>query len=81
MGAGALADYVWKMPGFDWTIGITLGLLVYLLTYYGARYAWYRKLEPNKIGKIYTTGIGSYLMFFIFTWVLLVTLSQQLHIP
>ena len=72
--AGAIADLVWKLPGFDWTIGITLGLLVYLLTYYGARYLWYRQLEPTKLGKIYSTGIGSYVMLFIFTWILLSTL-------
>jgi hypothetical protein len=74
--AGALANYVWGMPGFDWTVGITIGLLVYLLTYYAARYAWYRNLEPTKLGKIYSTGIGSYVMFFLFTWILLATLLQ-----
>ncbi len=74
MAAGVLADYIWTLPGFDWTIGITLGLLIYLLTYYGARYTWYRKLEPSKLGKVYSTGIGSYVMLFLFTWILLVTL-------
>ena len=72
--SGVIAEYIWKLPGFDWTIGITLGLLIYLLTYYGARYAWYRKVEPSKQGKIYTTGIGSFVMLFIFTWILLATL-------
>jgi len=72
--AGVVAEFIWKLPGFDWTIGITLGLLVYLLTYYGARYAWYRKLETSKLGKVYTTGIGSFVILFIFTWILLATL-------
>ena len=70
-----LAEYVWTLPGLDWTIGITLGLLVYLITYYAARYGWYRNLETSKLGKVYTTGIGSYVMLFIFTWILLATLT------
>src|SRR5271157_6073320 len=72
--AGVLADYLLRFPGVDWSIGITIGLLIYLLTYYAARYAWYRKLEVSKLGKIYTTGIGSYAMVFLFTWILLSTL-------
>lgn len=81
IGAGALSEYIWKLPGFDWTIGITFGLLVYLLTYYGARYLWYRKLEPSKLTKLYTTGIGSYVMVFLFTWILLATLLEQFGVP
>ncbi|HYB45525.1 MAG TPA: hypothetical protein VEC92_03275 [Nitrososphaerales archaeon] len=73
--AGFFSEYIWKLPGADWTFGITVCVGIYLLSYYAARYIWYRKLEPTKLSKIYTTGIGSYVMLFIFTWILLATLS------
>jgi len=72
--AGVLAEVLLRFPGFDWSIGITVGLLIYLLTYYLAKYVWYRKIEPSKLGKLYSTGIGSYVMLFLFTWMLLTTL-------
>lgn len=74
MAAGGLAEYVLKIPGLDYSYGILVGLFVYLLTYYAARYGWYRKIEAAKIGKLYSTGVGSYVMLFLFTWILLATL-------
>jgi hypothetical protein len=74
--SGVAADYIWKLPQIGWYNAITVALLAYLLTYYGARYTWYRKLEASKQGKIFTTGVGSFVMLFIFTWVLLATLFQ-----
>jgi len=74
IGAGVLAEYVWTIPVVGWANAAAVGVLVYLVTFYGARYGWYRKLEPSKLGKVYTTGVGSYVMLFIFTWILLATL-------
>ena len=69
--AGMLADLIF---GADYLNGILVGMIVYLATYYFAKYAWYRKLEPEKITKIYSTGIGGFVMMFLFFWILLFTL-------
>ena len=58
------------------TNGILVAVIVYLLTYYLARYAWYRKLSTEYLSKLYTTGIGGYIMLFVFTWILLFTVSS-----
>lgn len=55
------------------TNGILVAVIVYLLTYYFARYVWYRKMDRQHISKLYTTGIGGFFMLFIFTWILLFT--------
>lgn len=59
----------------DYTDGILMGILGYLTSYYIARYAWFRKLEQQNASKLYTTGIGAYTMLFIFSWLLLFTIS------
>ncbi|MDV3277348.1 MAG: hypothetical protein LYZ69_02635 [Nitrososphaerales archaeon] len=53
--------------------GVLVGIVVYLLTYYLARYVWYRKIDSQFFSKLYTTGIGGYIMLFLFTWILLFT--------
>ncbi|MDV3244031.1 MAG: hypothetical protein LYZ66_02500 [Nitrososphaerales archaeon] len=72
--AGVVAYYVFQLPGLDYRDGILVGLFVYLLTYYVARYGWYRKIEADKLTQLYSTGIGGYVMLFLFTWMLLLTL-------
>jgi hypothetical protein len=57
----------------DTSNGILLGVIVYLLTYYAARYVWFRRVSTEYFSKLYTTGIGGYIMLFIFTWILLFT--------
>lgn len=72
--AGVVAYFVFQLPGLDFSYGILVGLFVFLLTYYVAKYGWYKKLEPQKLTKLYSTGLGSYVMLFLFTWMLLLTL-------
>ncbi len=72
--AGVLADVV---SGLDtanalWN-GMTVGIAFYLLTYYAARYVLYRGLGKEHFSKMYTTGVGSFIMAFLFTWILLFT--------
>ncbi|HYC26745.1 MAG TPA: hypothetical protein VEB67_01840 [Nitrososphaerales archaeon] len=59
----------------DWSLGLSIGIGIYLLSYYVAKYTWYRGSGPEIQGKVYTTGIGSYALVFIFTWILLFTLQ------
>ena len=51
--------------------GITVGLAVYILTYYLLKLQFVNKVE--KPTKILTMGIGAYFLTFIFCWVLFIT--------
>ena len=51
--------------------GITVGLAVYLITYYLLKWQFLNKVE--KPTKILTMGIGAYFLTFIFCWVLFIT--------
>jgi hypothetical protein len=55
--------------------GLSLGILGYLVSYYLARLVWFRKLDRSNTSKVYTTGIGAYVGMYLFTWVLLFTIS------
>ncbi len=69
---GALAEQV---PSAYYSYGISIGILVYLVSFYIARYGWFRKLEREQISKLYTTGLAVYVGLFLFSWILLFTLS------
>jgi hypothetical protein len=69
---GLAADRVF-VPG-DYIDGLLVGVIFYLLSYYLARYLWFKELARENLGKIYSTGIGSYVLTFLFTWILLFTL-------
>jgi PKD repeat protein len=51
--------------------GITVGLAVYIITYYLLKWRFMSKVE--KPTKILTMGIGAYFLTFIFCWVLFIT--------
>ena len=68
--AGLLAA---EIPGTDFTNGVFLGILVYLISFYFARYSWYKGLERQFQGKLYTTGLAVYIGLFMFTWILFFT--------
>ena len=76
IGLAALAGFLAEViVGTDYFSGISLGILFYLISYYLARFAWYRGLPRDKQGKIYSTGIGGFAMIFLFTWILFFTLQ------
>jgi len=64
-----------SLSHLDYTDGILMGILGYLTSYYIARYGWFRKIEQKDMSKLYTTAIGAYTMLFIFTWLLVFTIS------
>jgi len=63
------------LTGTDWTSGVSIGILFYLISYYLARFTWYKGMGREGQGKVYTTGIGGYVMIFLFTWMLFFTLQ------
>lgn len=53
--------------------GVILAFAIYVLTSYVARYHMFKNISVS-LRKIYTHGIGSFIMLFLFTWILLNTL-------
>lgn len=70
-----MAGYAAHVLGTDYTTGITVGIALYLVSYYLARFTWYRGLGREGQGKIYTTGVGTFVLVFFFTWMLFFTLQ------
>lgn len=59
----------------DYSTGILLGLFVYLASFYLLKWTVGKGMQKDQERKLYTTGVGSFLMLFIFSWVLLFTLG------
>lgn len=74
--AGVLADLIsiLDMTNAFWN-GVTVAIGLYLASYYIARYVMYKKTGKEYFSKFYTTGIGGFIMVFLFTWILLFTLG------
>ena len=67
--------------GTDYLNGISIGILFYLISYYLARFGWYKGVPREGQGKLYTTGIGGFLMIFLFTWIFFFTLQTVGYSP
>lgn len=72
--AGLIADQMTRVYSLDYLNGITIGLLFYIISYYVGRFGLYRGLPRNQISKLYTTGIGSFILVFLISWIFLFTL-------
>ncbi len=59
----------------DYSTGILIGLFIFLGSYYLLKLTIGKKFPKEQQGKIYTTGLGSYALLYVFTWVLLYTLG------
>jgi len=57
---------------FNLLNGITIALLIYLVTYYVYKPAFLAKVE--KASKIFTTGVGGYFLSWLVMWTLFYTL-------
>jgi len=61
--------------GMDWNVllrGLSLALLIYLMSYYALKPIFIKKLE--KPSKVFTTGIGIYFVAWVVFWTLFYTL-------
>jgi len=58
--------------GFGLFNGVTIALLVYIITYYVYKPLFLTKVE--KPSKIFTTGVGAYFLIWIVMWTLFNTL-------
>ncbi len=59
----------------DYSTGILLGLFLFIVSYYFLKATMGKRFEKEEQRKIYTTGAGTMLMLFIFSWVLLFTMG------
>ncbi len=59
----------------DYLSGILFAIVVYVGTFYLARTLWGGKMKPEDQRKVYTAGLGSYILLFLFFWILLFTLG------
>jgi hypothetical protein len=64
------------LVGEDFTSGISIGIAMYLVSYYVARFTWYKGSGREIQGKIYTTGIGGFVLIFLFAWILTFTVQN-----
>ncbi len=80
VGLGALAGLVSGLMGFltldpaspnhNAYYGFYIAALVYVLSYYLAKYIILKGIDPKNKNKLVTQGIGSYIMVFLFVWIL-----------
>ena len=59
----------------DYSTGILIALMLFLLSYYFLKATFGKRFDKNQQGKIYTTGLGSFVLLYVFSWVLLFTLG------
>ncbi|HYB03913.1 MAG TPA: hypothetical protein VED17_05605 [Nitrososphaerales archaeon] len=50
--------------------GAYIAIFIFLITYYLARYSILKGINPKDKNRLITQGIGSYIMMFIFSWIL-----------
>ncbi|MBI2184161.1 MAG: hypothetical protein HYU39_04290 [Thaumarchaeota archaeon] len=55
--------------------GILVAVALYSISYYLVRYGIKVNIPPDQVKKLFTTGLSSFIMMFLFTWILYNTLS------
>ena len=79
VGLGALAGLVAGLMGFlsfdpaqlnsNNYYGFYIAAIVYIFSYYIAKYSVLKGIDPKNKNKLFTQGIGSYIMVFLFVWI------------
>jgi hypothetical protein len=72
--AAALASALLSgfMPDFNLLNGITIALLIYVVSYYAYKAVFLAQVE--KPSKVFTTGVGAYFLSWLVMWTLFYTL-------
>jgi hypothetical protein len=55
--------------------GAILAIAIYGITYFTGRYGIVKQLQQGEARKLITSGLGSFVMLFLFTWILYNTFS------
>lgn len=61
-------------PGPEAYRGILVAAVLYSISYYLVRYVIRVKVPQEQASKLFMTGLGSFIMVFLFTWILYNTL-------
>jgi hypothetical protein len=69
---GLVVDYLF---GKDYVSGLLFGAVVFMGSYYIVRFVWGKKIRPDQTTKLVTTAIGTYIMIFLFVWILCFTIG------
>ncbi len=72
---GALSDLLFYS---DYASAIAFAVTIYVVTFYLVKTLWGGKMKPEDQRKLYTAGTGSYVLLFLFFWILLFTLQVHL---
>ena len=72
--AGVIADQVFLGDLYN---GVLIAVMVYLATFYVAKYGWYKEIAVESTSKLYLTGLLGYVGFFLLSWILTFTLTVQ----
>ena len=67
---GVLSDLLF---GVDYTSAILFAIVIYLASYYLVRKVWGSQFKADEMTKMYTAGIGSYTLLFLFLYIFLFT--------
>lgn len=59
-------------------IGLLLALMMYIVSYFIAKYMIKLDLPKDSSYKIFTTGLGSFIILWLFTWIIYYTISINL---
>jgi hypothetical protein len=75
-GLGATAGIVSELFfGTDFESGVLLAVVIYLASYYLVRKVWGPQFKPDEMTKMYTAGVGSFALLFIFLYIFLFTVG------
>ncbi|MDA4114053.1 MAG: hypothetical protein OK474_08410 [Thaumarchaeota archaeon] len=75
-GLGAIAGVACDLFfGTDFESGVLLAVVIYLASYYLVRRVWGPQFKPDELTKMYTAGIGSFVLLFIFMYIFLFTVG------
>ncbi len=71
---GLILGILTVLTGFSGSNGVLFAVLMYIASYYIARFTVAAQIPPKEARKLLTTGLMSFLMLFLFTWILINTL-------
>ena len=75
-GLGATVGVISELLfGNDFESGVLLALVIYLASYYLVRRVWGSQFKPDELTKMYTAGVGSFALLFIFLYIFLFTVG------
>lgn len=68
--AGVAADYLF---GKDYVSAVLLAMILYFASYYLVRWLWGSQFKVDEMTKMYTAGLGSFVLLFLFFYIILFT--------